>query len=369
MNYYPVSSFLLKYFPSLSMDVYGYPAWYWVSILLALFTASLLASFIKRPLILLLAHFFSQKDKAHKQLFIESLSAPISILFTLLIFLGLTIFIKDPDQSGDTRALTIKMAMFLSLTYLGYRLIDYGFSRLLSRNIEPRGRISLMLPLARRVSKTILVVVAFLILLSKFGVDVSAFLVGLGVGGLAIALAAQKILENLFGGAALSLDQPFKVGDYCRCGDTLGFVEEIGIRSTRIRSLDRTLITIPNAKLSDMNIENFTEREKIRMSTFLRVDLDTPAKKLKELLSEFERILLSDKNFHHDLYRVRLIGISDLGFEIEIYCYAKAVENTIFIAMREQLLFAFIERMNELDIKFAVPSQKTYYGAGATEKQ
>lgn len=355
MNAYPVSSYLLKYFPSLSMDIYGFPAWYWVSIFSALFIASLLASFIKRPLINILAYFFRQKEQEHKQLFIDSLRAPISIIFTLVIFLILSMFIKDPDQSGDARSIAIKIALFLSFTYLGYRLIDFSFSRLMSRNVEPRSRVSLVLPLARRVSKTLLVVMAFLVLLSKFGVDVSAFLVGLGVGGLAIALAAQKILENLFGGAVLSLDQPFKVGDYCKCADILGYVEEIGIRSTRIRTLDRTLITIPNSKLSEMHIENYMERDKIRLYTVLSMDLETPVQKLKELLSEFERILLADENFIHDFYRIRLIGMGEQGFDIEIYTYANTTELSTFSAMREQLLFNYLEKMDELKVKLAVP--------------
>lgn len=360
MNY-PMSSLLLKYFPSLSMDIYGYPAWYWVSIFSALFIASVLVSFIKKPLLHLLAYSFRQKELEHKRLFIENLRGPISILFTLAIFLILTTFIKEPGKSGDARSIAIKIAIFLSLTYLGYRLIDFAFSRLLSRNREPRSRVSLVLPLARRISKTILVVTAFLLLLAQFGVDVSAFLVGLGVGGLAIALAAQKILENLFGGAVLSLDQPFKVGDYCKCGDILGYIEEIGIRSTRIRTLDRTLIIIPNSKLSEMHIENYMERDKIRLYTKLQLDLDTHKEKLKELLSEFERILLADDNFHHDFYRIRLIGMSDLGYEIEIWAYANTTDVNTFNIMREQLFFDYLAKMEELEVKLALPAQTTIY--------
>lgn len=354
MNHYHVSTFLLKNFPSLSMDIYGFPAWYWVSIFSALFIASLIASFIKGPLIRILAYFFRQKEQ-DKQLFIDNLRAPISVLFTLIIFLFLSMFIKEPDQSGDGRSVAIKIALFLSFTYLGYRLIDFAFSRLMSRNVEPRSRVSLVLPLARRVSKTILVVTAFLLLLSKFGVDVSAFLVGLGVGGLAIALAAQKILENLFGGAVLSLDQPFKVGDYCKCGDILGYIQEIGIRSTRIRTLDRTLITIPNSKLSEMHIENYMERDKIRLYYVISLELATPIKTLKELLSEFERILLADDNFIHDFYRIRLIAMSEMGFDIEIYTYANTTEVSTFGAMREQLFLAYLEKMDELGVKLAQP--------------
>lgn len=358
---YPFSSMILENFPGLTREIYGLPAWYWVSTFLALFIAFMIASFIRAPMSHILAFSFRQKDSSDKHLFIENLRGPIQLLTTLAIFLLLSIFIKDPNPHDKTMSVAIKLALFLALTYLCYRLIDLGFSRLIRKNLSPRSKIGLVLPLGRRIAKTMLVVVAFLLLLSQFGVDVSTFLVGLGVGGLAIALAAQKILENLFGGAVLSLDQPFQVGDYCKCGDILGYIEEIGIRSTRIRTLDRTLIAIPNSKLSEMHIENYMEREKIRFYTVLRLDLMTPIVKVKELLVAFERLLLSDRNFHHDIYRIRLTGISDLGFEVEISCFARSTEVNEFMAMREKLIFAFMEKMHELGVKLALPGQITFY--------
>lgn len=366
---YPMSTFILEKFPGLTTHIYGLPAWYWVSILVAAIFSFMIASFIRGPLSRLLAFSFRQKELSDKQLFIENLKGPIRVLATLVIFLIMTIFIKEPDRFDSTMSVGIKLALFLSITYLFYRLIDLGFSRLIHKNQSPRSKISLVLPLGRRVLKTLLIIVAFLLLLAQFGVDVSAFLVGLGVGGLAIALAAQKILENLFGGAVLSLDQPFQVGDYCKCGDILGYIEEIGVRSTRIRTLDRTLISIPNSKLSEMYIENYMEREKIRLYSILRFDLSTPLPKLKELLSEFERLLLRDRNFHHDFYRIRLIGMSDLGFEVEVYAFAKSTEVSEFVAMREQLLFAYIAKMNELGVKLALPGQLVFHTASSIEQE
>jgi MscS family membrane protein len=356
---YPLSTLILENFPGLATPIYGLPAWYWVSIFLALFVSFLLASFIKGPLSGILALSFRQKDFSDRHLFVENLRGSIWLLATLAIFLLLTMFIKDPEphDNNNTMSVTIRLALFLSITYFCYRLIDFAFSRLIRKSLGPRSRVSLVLPLGRRITKTMLCIVAFFLLLSQFGVDVSAFLVGLGVGGLAIALAAQKILENLFGGAVLSLDQPFQVGDYCKCGDILGYIEEIGIRSTRIRTLDRTLITIPNSKLSEIYIENYMEREKIRLNHVLRLDLSTPFLKIKELLLGFERLLLADQNFYHDVYRIRLIGMSDLGFEIEIHAFAKSIEWSEFVAMREKLFFAFLEKMNDLDVKLAIPAQ------------
>lgn len=352
---YPVSHLILETFPSLSKSLYGLPAWYWVSMIVAFIIAIAIARFIRAPLSHSLAWLFRQRE-GDRRLFVDNLNGPILVLSTIAIFVILSFFIKDPKPEDTKMSFAIKLALFLGVTYLFYRLIDFASYRLLQRSTGPRSRLGLVLPLARRVAKCILIVVAFLMLLSQFGVDVSAFLVGLGVGGLAIALAAQKILENLFGGAVLSLDQPFKVGDYCQCGDIVGYIEEIGIRSTRIRTLDRTLITIPNSQLSEMHIENYMEREKIRLYTMLRLELGTPMEKIKTLLKECERILLENKEFYHDVYRVRLMGLSDYAYEIEIIAFARSTDVTEFARIREGLMMSYIEKLNELDIKLAGPS-------------
>ncbi|HXW60000.1 MAG TPA: mechanosensitive ion channel domain-containing protein [Myxococcota bacterium] len=360
-----LSSFLLEHFPILKEEVFGYPAWYWVSVFVALVVSIVIARMLIRPLTNLVAFLSRQRELGDKRLFIEKLHGPIQVFATLMIFLLLSIFIKEPEHNEHDLSTAIRLVLILAFTYLFYKLIDYVFTRMLRFNQSPRSRVALVLPLGRRIAKTVLVILAFLLLLSQFGVDVSAFLVGLGVGGVAIALASQKILENLFGGAVLSLDQPFQVGDYCKCGDLLGYVEEIGVRSTRIRTLDRTLITIPNSKLSEMNIENYMEREKIRLYTILRISLDTPMDKLKELLSEFERLLLTDDNFHHDFHRIRLIGINDTGFDIEIYAFARSTVWSEFVAMREGLFFAYLAKMDELEIKLALPSVNNFIHTNA----
>lgn len=358
---YALSTFFLENFPELNTQVYGLPAWYWASIFLALIIALASASFVKRPLVHFLAFVSNQIEAQDKRLFFEKLRGPIHVFATIVIFLVLNIFIKEPEQDDEAVSVAIMVSVFLGFTYLFYRLIDLIFARSIRNNQNSRSRIALVLPLGRRVCKTMLVILALLLLLSHFGVDVSALLVGLGVGSLAIALAAQKILENLFGGAVLSLDQPFQVGDYCACGDILGYIEEIGIRSTRIRTLDRTLVSIPNFKLSEMNIENYMEREKIRLYSIFKIDVSTPLDVLQELLSEFERILLENENFLQDTYRIRLIAVTEMGYEVEIYTFANTTEWRIFAIMREELFFAYIAKMDELNVKFSMPSRNLIF--------
>ena len=122
------------------------------------------------------------------------------------------------------------------------------------------------MPLARRALKAFVVLIALLAVFQNLGFNATGILAGLGVGGLAVALAAQKSLENLFGGLSLIADQPVRVGDMCRFGSQQGTVEDIGLRSTRVRTLDRTVVTIPNADFATMQLENLAARDRMRLT-------------------------------------------------------------------------------------------------------
>jgi len=347
---------IIDSFPFLQSLVFTLPLWYWLSLIIAIFFSLLISRIIKIPLSNLIAFFFRQKN-SDKDLFIEQLKWPIYFFISVFIFLFISSFIKIPNADESTKYITIKLAIFLSFTHLFYRLIDLVFAKWIRSYQNERSKIGLVLPLGRRLAKMTLLIIAILIILSHFGVDVSALLVGLGVGGFAVALAAQKILENLFGGAVLSLDQPFQVGDYCKCGDVLGYIEEIGVRSTRIRTLDRTLVSIPNSKLAEMHIENYMEREKIRLYTIIKISMNTPLATLKEFLSECEQMLVANENFYKEHFRIRLIAVGEMGYEVEFYAFCKSTDFSEFVRIREDLLFNILQKMHDSNIKLSVPSR------------
>jgi len=351
---------LTTYFPSLKQELYGFPSWYWVFLIISLLVSWVIGAFLCEPFSFIVASLFRHIDHQDKNLIREKLRGPIHIFTSISIFLIFNAAVGEPERASGGMSIAIKFAIFFSIIYLAYGLIDLIFARMIRSHQNERSKIRLVLPLMRRIVKSLLVVITVLLILFNLGVDISGLIVGLGVGSLAIALAAQKILENLFGGAVLSLDQPFQVGDYCKCGDILGYIEEIGIRSTRIRTLDRTLVSIPNFKLSEMHIENYMEREKIRFYTILKFDLSTPVEKLQELLSEFEKILINNENFYKDIYRIRMIGVSDLGFEVEIYAFAKSISWHEFVRIREDILFDYVAKIEKLNIKLAVPSRNNF---------
>jgi MscS family membrane protein len=132
-----------------------------------------------------------------------------------------------------------------------------------------------VLPLLSRVFKITIVILAIAAILSNWGYNTTTILAGLGIGGVAIALAAQKTIENLFGGVAVISDHPVSVGDFCRFGDRVGTIEDIGLRSTRIRTPDRTLLNVPNAQFSSMTLENFSRRDKTLFHLTLNLRRDT----------------------------------------------------------------------------------------------
>src|SRR5581483_3445387 len=146
-------------------------------------------------------------------------------------------------------------------------------------------------PLFVRFAKICLFCIAVLVTLEQWGYNTNTILAGLGVGGLAVALAAQKTLENLFGGISVISDRPVLVGDFCQFGGQAGTVEDIGLRSTRIRTLDRTVVTIPNAQFSTMTLENFSKRDRVWFHPTLHLRRNTKPEQIREMMDAVTKIL------------------------------------------------------------------------------
>ena len=194
------------------------------------------------------------------------------------------------------------------------------------------------------------------------GVNVSAAVAGLGIGGIAIALAAQKTLENLIGGISLFADRPVQVGDFFRYGDQVGTVEEIGLRSTRIRTLDRTVVTIPNAEFSNLRLESFARRDRMRLWTMVGVRYETTPDQLRYLLAQLREILLAHPRVTEEPARVRLVGFGAYSLDLEVSAYVDTSEWNEFLGIREDIYLLFMDAIKEAGTGFAFPSTTTYVG-------
>ncbi len=214
-----------------------------------------------------------------------------------------------------------------------------------------------LIPLARRVGKALVAVAAILLLVSALGYPITSLIAGLGIGGLALALASQKTVENLFGAFSLGIDQPFREGDFVRVDDLLGTVESLGLRSTRIRTLERTLVSIPNGKLAEMRLETFAARDRLRLFCVLGLVHGTTSEQLRTVLHDIEQALREHPKIHPEGLSVRLIELGASALNIEISCWFSTSDGNEFTLIRQDMLLTFLGIIERAGTKLAFPTQ------------
>ncbi len=292
---------------------------------------------------------------------IDVMLRPACIVIAVVIFLfmsrfaGLSILIRQ-SFSVFTISL-IWIAFFIFVWSLVNRVAEHSEKYLREKNKV--GGLSIVIFL-RASAKVVLFTLAVIILLDTSGYDVSTWLAALGIGGIALALGAQKTIENLVGSIMLVLDQPLRVGDFCKIGDCKGTVEHIGMRSTSLRTLSDTVVTIPNGVLSGEQIENFTRRQRFLVKTTLNLRYETPIDKLEDLLVALRKNLVSFEFVIPMPARVRFIGYGAFSLDVEVMTYIRALNYEIFLEKQEKLLLSFSHIVEEHGSGFAFPSQTIY---------
>jgi MscS family membrane protein len=220
-----------------------------------------------------------------------------------------------------------------------------------------------LLPLSARIGKVVLAGIALVALLAELGYSVTTLLAGLGIGGLAVALAAQKTVENLFGALSLGADQPFREGDFVRVEDVVGTVEAIGLRSTRIRTLDRTLVSIPNGKLAEMRLETFAARDRIRLACTLGLVYGTSVSQMRDVLAELEKALREHPKIWPESVVVRFKEFGSSSLDIEIMAWFVTRDFAEFQLIRQEMLLRFMEVVEAQGSAFAFPTRTLHVQA------
>jgi MscS family membrane protein len=217
-----------------------------------------------------------------------------------------------------------------------------------------------------RFGRIFVIGMGFLAALAALGIPVNSVLAGLGIGGIAIAFAAQKTVENFFGAISIGVDQPLRVADYVRVGGVEGTVEKIGLRSTRIRTLDRTLVTIPNGKLADMQIETFAERDRIRLAATLALQYGATAAQLKEVIAGIEALLRAHPKIWPETVVVRFLAFTDSSLSIELMAWFQTTDVAEFREIRQEVLLGVMEIVERCGASFAFPTRTVHLvGPGA----
>ena len=217
-----------------------------------------------------------------------------------------------------------------------------------------------LLRVGRRCVDVLVIFIALFATLRHFGIDPTPALAGLGVGGIAVALAAQKTLENVIAGASLIFDQAVRVGDSLKMGEVVGTVDHIGLRSTRIRTLDRTVISIPNSQIANASLETLSVRDKFWFHPIVTLRYETTADQLRTIIDAIHRLLASHDSVSRESVRVRFIRMGAFSLDVEVYAYVFATDWSQFLEIQEGLLFSITDIVNRAGASIAFPSQTMY---------
>ena len=318
---------------------------------LALAFGFVLGALILRKLLLYaLGRYAGRLEGAERRglpgLFLDALSRPLGMAILLLgLYLAVLSFRPSARIAGAT-GMAGSVLFGLALTWLMLRLVDV-FMRLLQQWTSRTDSTldDQLVPLIGRAAKVAVGILAALMILQNFGYSVSGLIAGLGVGGLAVALAAQKTLADLFGSIMLLVDRPFVLGDWIRSpdGSIEGVVERIGFRSTRIRTFDQTLITIPNSRLADFVIDNVTLRPARRVWMTVRVPYRSTAEQMREIIRRIEAILRAHPEVDQESFlMVKFTDFGEYSREIMVYYFTVPTGWVDHLRIREEVNFRIV---------------------------
>jgi len=292
---------------------------------------------------------------------LTALAWPFTVVLTitvhvlLLPWLGLSLGFRILY----TRACSVLLV--IAVAWLLHRIFRLSFERARSMmGRRHRSDTESLMLLGQRVFNVLLTLVTIFVVLSILGVDTKTALAGVGIGGVAVAFGAQKTVENLLGGIFLLSDKALAVGDTCCISSRLGTVEDITLRSVRLRTPEQTLLSIPAGALSQTNIENFATRQKILAQTSLQLRYGTTTEQLRSVLEGIRKLLMESPKIETKTARVRLINFGARAIELELYAYVLTPDFAEFLTVREELFLRIVEVIEASGTAFAMPTEFIY---------
>lgn len=336
------------------------PNWKWIVLI-----AALVIGFILRPV----AQYSIRKIRAviHRRQrqngFLQyslrlPLENPAGWIFICLLWLAIFDSLDLPPNLDKYLSLFVK----IMLTFHVIRLIYFAIEALgdLFSNLASRTNTHLddqLAPFATKTLKVVVVVLGVLIALQNFGVNVVSLLAGLGLGGLALALAAQDTVANLFGSVTILLDNPFKIGDLIKVGDTEGIVEEIGFRSTRLRTAYNSQVSIPNSIVAKEKVDNLGARHRRRIKQVLGVVYETPTEKITAFCEGLRAMLKKNTNVDQQDILVNLANFGASTLDINVSFHLKVSTSEDEAKDVHEIYVEIIELAGKMGIDFAYPTQ------------
>jgi MscS family membrane protein len=341
----------------LRVHIAGQAGWKWIGLVLVVAALVLFLAIVHRATRV-------GDDKTPLVRALAGLAVPVAVLLAIPVVGHMALAqLVLVEAVGSAVEVALTAVTFLTLAWLAWRLASVVAEAIIAHLIVGaealdahivRGGVQLL----GIVGATVMIVMGA----DRVGMPLYGIVAGLGVGGLAVALATQPTIENLIAGISLVADKAVRVGEYCKYGESSGTIEAVGIRSTRIRGDDRTLSNIPNAVLAKMPIISLTQREKIVIRTVLGLRYETTPVTLRAVLEALRTLLTDDPRVYPESARARLVNLGESSLDIEVFAQLRTTDGLEFLGIQEDLLLQMLDVIERHGAALAFPSQTLYLG-------
>jgi len=351
--------------PLLKVGPFDILYWQWIALAILIPLAGFIGLMLGPPTRALLRKLVSKTDTEFDDRLVAAARGPVVLIWAVLAsrLLLRWVALAGPAHAFIVdlqRALLVVAVFWVILRAIG--VLQDTLPR--AKWTETHPALRSLIPLGARIARLLAVAIGLLTVLSLFGYPIATILAGLGIGGIAIALGAQKSLEHFFGSVSIGIDQPFRVGDWVNINGTAGSIEAIGLRSTQIRTIDRTLISIPNGQLAEAQSENFGQRDRIRLTGTVGLEYGTKAATIRTIRDGIERILRAHPMTWPDRVQVRFSNFGAYSLDVEFLCWIQTTAIDEFREVREDLYLKIMELVEGSGASFAFPTQTVHVVRG-----
>ncbi|MBN1612046.1 MAG: mechanosensitive ion channel family protein [Polyangiaceae bacterium] len=350
---------LTQYVPaSLRGEVFGVALWQYLALLSTLLVGLVIRKIIQFVVSSRLKRLAGSLGQAWAARFVDVFASPGATL-AMAVLLGLVYpELGLPDHASKAVSVAVRLLVVVSLVWAVYRLVDVLAERMAAKAAATESKLDdQLVPLIRKSLKLLTLIAGLLFVLENLSVDVTSLLAGLGIGGVAVALAAKDTLANFFGGIMIFVDRPFQIGDWVVVSGVEGIVDEVGFRSTRIRTFYNSLVTIPNAKFMEANIDNYGARRYRRSKFTLNVTYDTTPEQMQAFVEGIRGIIQANPTTRKDYYEVHMSGFGASSLDVLVYFFFEVKTWSEELEQRHYVLLEILRLARKLGVVFAFPTQ------------
>lgn len=345
----------------LEIDLLSIPMWRIGLSMLMLMLGFSLRGFLLEKCLVPLKLLFGRTETELDDRLLEGVRSPLGWVVNLVAVYFALLFLDPPPALMTVATLVLQTVGTVLVAWVVYKVLDVGMHAMLEYTEQTASEMDdQLVPLVMRVARVVLFVIVGIAIIQQWGYDVTSLIAGLGIGGLAFALAAKPTLSNWFGSLMIFTDRPFKLGDWVRTDVGEGIVEEVGLRSTKIRTFSDTLITVPNADIATRAVENCSAMQKRRLRSHIGLVYGTSSEQMNVIIDRIQQRILDDERIEDETMKVYFEGFGASSLDVLVQCWMLTTDYDEFMEIKQTFYLDVMAIVEDAGSGFAFPSQSVY---------